>query len=236
MTLICRKLLASSTYAISGTLNALANRLETAAIEDNQARYDAFALTKSALDILVSALHMARQRAIVETMSLLRVALECGSTALHISQDSEAYKNYKRGNYHSPKAISFAKRFIPILGEVWGAFSETAIHANLIGFGPKFKSNDKGKITRVVTLEYGSRKLHPIQDKVVLTSISLVSSIILKITELILFEKHPLYEGALRLVGTETIYMSNSDAKIVKYDEELRSYPSQAHQNTQGGF
>ena len=31
MTLICRKLLASSTYTISGTLDALANRLETAA-------------------------------------------------------------------------------------------------------------------------------------------------------------------------------------------------------------
>lgn len=34
MTLICRKLLASSTYAISGTLDALANRLEVAATED----------------------------------------------------------------------------------------------------------------------------------------------------------------------------------------------------------
>jgi len=34
MTLICRKLLASSTYAISGTLDALANRLETAAKEE----------------------------------------------------------------------------------------------------------------------------------------------------------------------------------------------------------
>ena len=34
MTLICRKLLASSTYAISGTLEALANRLELAATEE----------------------------------------------------------------------------------------------------------------------------------------------------------------------------------------------------------
>ena len=34
MTLICRKLLASSTYAISGTLDALANRLEIAAKEE----------------------------------------------------------------------------------------------------------------------------------------------------------------------------------------------------------
>jgi hypothetical protein len=34
MTLICRKLLSSSTYAISGTLEALANRLEIAAKEE----------------------------------------------------------------------------------------------------------------------------------------------------------------------------------------------------------
>jgi hypothetical protein len=37
MTLILRKLLASSTYAISGTLDALANRLETAAASDTPA-------------------------------------------------------------------------------------------------------------------------------------------------------------------------------------------------------
>jgi hypothetical protein len=194
---------------------------------NNQARYDAFALTKNALDILVSALHMARQRAVLETMSLLRVALECGSTALHIAKDSDAYVRYKKCDYNSTKAISFAKQFIPILGEVWGAFSNTAVHANMIGFGPKIKSDEKGTISRVVKLEYGSRKLHPIQDKVVLTSISLVSAMVLKITELILFEKSQLHEKALRLAGTKTIYISNTDAKIIEYDELLRSYPSQ---------
>src|ERR1041384_1571667 len=62
------------------------------------AHYDAFALTKSALDVLVSAVHMARQRAIVEAMSLLRIALECGGTGLHISRESEAYSRYKSGD------------------------------------------------------------------------------------------------------------------------------------------
>ena len=37
----------------------------------NHARYDAFALTKQVLDILTSALHMTRQRAFLEAMSLL---------------------------------------------------------------------------------------------------------------------------------------------------------------------
>jgi hypothetical protein len=195
---------------------------------ENQARYDAYALTKSALDVLVSALHMARHRAAIETFALLRVALECGSTALHISQDAEEYRHYKRKHYDSTKAIKFAKRHIPILGEMWGAFSQLAVHTNVIGFGPKLDANDKGEIFRSVNLEYGNREVEPVQDKVCLTSVSLVSAIIFKTAELILFEKHPLHEGALRLTGTETIYISNTDARIARFEEELRSYPSQA--------
>jgi len=188
------------------------------------AHYDAFALTKSALDVLVSALHMARQRAAVEAFSLLRVALECGSSALHISHDPDAYDQYKNGTYHSTKAISFAKKFVPILGEIWGAFSETAVHINWIGFGPKPKRDDKGDLSRSVVLNFGTRKHQLVQDQALLTSVSLVATIILKIAEIILFEKHPEHSGALQLVGTKTIYMSNTDAKILQYDDQLRSY------------
>jgi hypothetical protein len=195
------------------------------------AHYDAFALTKSALDVLVSSLHMARQRAAVEAYSLLRVALECGSTALHISHDLDAYDQYKNGNYHSTKAISFAKKFVPILGEIWGAFSETAVHINWIGFGPKPKRNDNGGLSRSVVLEFGSRKHQRFQDQALLTSLSLVATIILKIEEMILFETNPEHAGTLQLVGTKMIYMSNTDAKILHYDEELRSYAHRYRMN-----
>lgn len=188
------------------------------------AHYEAFALTKSALDVLVSALHMARQRAVVETITLLRVALECGATALHISHDSDACACYKEGEYHSTKATAFAKKFVPVFGEIWGTLSEMAVHINLIGFGPKMKPGNKGELIRKVVLEYGCRKHQPVQDQVALTLISLVATIILKITELILFERSKVYEGALQLVGTQTIYMSNTDAKILEYNQELRLY------------
>ena len=47
-------------------------------------QFQAFALMKTALDILVSSLHMTRHRALLEMMSLLRIPLETGCTAFHI--------------------------------------------------------------------------------------------------------------------------------------------------------
>lgn len=191
---------------------------------DSEPRFDAFVLTKNALDILVSALHMARQRAVVETMSLLRVALECGRTALHVSRDSEAYRCYKSGTYQSTEAISFAKKFIPILGEIYGVLSKLAVHTNIIGFGPELELNGEGEFNRFVSMELSDLNSTQTQDAMVLNLISLGSAMILKIMELSLFENSLLYDKALRLVGTQTIYISNTDAKIVQFYEQLRSY------------
>jgi hypothetical protein len=58
------------------------------------ARFDAFALTTKSVDVLVSALHMARQRAVLETFTLLRVALETACTSYHIFKDQDAYTEY----------------------------------------------------------------------------------------------------------------------------------------------
>src|SRR5438128_236901 len=53
-------------------------------------RYDAVALLNRAFDILVSSLHMIRQRANVEGLILLRACLETTAAALHIFFDEEA--------------------------------------------------------------------------------------------------------------------------------------------------
>lgn len=52
---------------------------------NTQAQFQAFSIIKRVLDVLVSAIQMARQRAAIEVLILLRVALEAGSTALRIS-------------------------------------------------------------------------------------------------------------------------------------------------------
>ena len=82
-------------------------------------RFDAFALAEKALNVLVSAFQMARQRAQIETMALLRVALEAACTALHIVKDPNAYADYTCGENKSTKAITSAKLVIPLAGTLW---------------------------------------------------------------------------------------------------------------------
>ncbi len=107
-------------------------------------RFDVFALSSKSLDVLVSALHMARQRAPLENMALLRVALETACTALHIYKDAEAYNRYRAGKYDSPKAITPAKKYIPHVGALYGAFTKACIHPNQIAFGPRWEVDTVG--------------------------------------------------------------------------------------------
>lgn len=186
------------------------------------ARYDAFALTKSALDVIVSALHMARQRATVEMFALLRVALESGSTALHITNNTDAYKKYKSGEYKSTRAISYANKAIPILAELWGLFSNSSVHITQLSFGPRLKEED-GRLTPSVVLECDVRKHKPIQDELLLCFISLVSAIVLKITQLTLFQQSPLHEDWLRLAGTHIEHFCNTDERISQYCQKLQN-------------
>ena len=101
-----------------------------------QAQFQAFSVIKRVLDILVSAIQMARQRAAIEALILLRVALEASSTALQISCEEEAYEQYMIGKYNSPKAITFAKGVLPVIGEVYGHLSKAAVHTNQSAYGP----------------------------------------------------------------------------------------------------
>jgi hypothetical protein len=90
---------------------------------NTQAQFQAFSIIKRVLDILVSAIQMARQRGAIEVFILLRVALEASSTALQISRDQDAYEQYLMGRYSSPKAITFAKTLVPVIGEIYGHLS-----------------------------------------------------------------------------------------------------------------
>ena len=87
-------------------------------------QFDVFALFGTAADTLISALHLARQRANIEVHCLLRSALESSCTALHISQDAKAYESYLQHCYQSTRSITAAKKHIPIVGELWGLYGD----------------------------------------------------------------------------------------------------------------
>ena len=84
------------------------------------------------VDYLFSAISLMRQRACFETLTILRLVIETSSTAFHISKDKEKPKEFKAGKYKSPKSIKFSKKYIPRLGEIWGALSQLAVHINPI--------------------------------------------------------------------------------------------------------
>jgi hypothetical protein len=186
-------------------------------------RYESFALMKNSLDLLISALHMARQRAVLETFTLLRVALESGSTALHIWHCANAYEQYKNGDYKSTCAISFAKKAISIVGELWGSFSNIAVHITRDGFGPKTKKGPNDGLKESITFEFDIREHLPLQDTLLLKYISLVSAILLKFYESIVLEPNELKMGWLRLAGTQMHYFNNTDKEILMYYNDIHS-------------
>jgi len=151
-----------------------------------QTQFQAFSIIKRALDILVSAIQMTRQRANIETFILLRVALEASCTALHISRDQDAYKQYMSGKYSSPKAISFAKAFVPVIGEVYGLFSKAPVHTSQPAYGPSLEENDDGDVTQTLLFEFEVRDHFPVQDSILLSFDSLVAVVVLKMTELLM--------------------------------------------------
>jgi len=89
----------------------------------------AFLLFRS-IDYLFSAISLMKQRAFFETLTILRLAIETSSTAFHIYKDKEKLKEFKAGKYKSTKSINFSKKYIPRLGEIWGALSQSAVHIN----------------------------------------------------------------------------------------------------------
>jgi hypothetical protein len=192
---------------------------------NTQARFQAFSVIKRVLDVLVSAIQMARQRAAIEVLILLRVALEASSTALQICRDEKAYQQYMIGRYNSPKAITFAKGLLPVIGEVYGHLSNAAVHINQPAYGPLAELDENGDFRETLIFDLIIREHLPIQDSILLSFISLVAVIVLKITELVLLEEDESLKGWLKLPGTRMKYISNSDKRISKFLDEIKAAP-----------
>jgi hypothetical protein len=189
-------------------------------------RFDVFALLRTALDTLVSALHLARQRAHIEVACLVRSSLESACTALHISKDAKAYESFLRQTYHSTKSIHAAKKEIPLVGEIWGALSQVAVHVNRQGHGPKFERGEsRGEWVGTVDLDFQARAAEPDRDRMSLVLISLAAEIVARSQELSLLDEDSAHPGWRRLPGTSTILYSATNARI---DERHRQFLSLA--------
>jgi hypothetical protein len=86
-------------------------------------------------------------------------------------------------------------------------------------------------VTETLLFEFVVRDHLPIQGTLLLSFISLFAVVALKMTELILLEKDESLEGWLKLPGTRMKYASNSDARILKFLDEIKRAPEMKEDN-----
>ena len=163
-------------------------------------------LLLKAEDMVINSFHLARQRAFIETFSILRIAIEAIATAIHISKDEKALNNYLNSNYKSTSSISYSKRYIPIIGEMWGAFSKAVVHINSKIYGPDIKI-DKNKLYESITINYEAHLSNDNRlDNLVLIAIQLIAVMVQRAFEIIFF-KEVIFKGipCLKIPDTDLI-------------------------------
>lgn len=162
-------------------------------------------LLLKAEDMVINSFHLARQRAFIETFSILRIAIEAIATAIHISKDKKALSNYLDSNYKSTSSISYSKKHIPIIGEIWGAYSEAVVHINYKMYGPKVEI-DKNKLYESIIINYKINPSNDRLDNLVLIAVQLIAVMVHRAFEIIFFKK-VFYKGELcfSIPGTDLI-------------------------------
>ena len=184
-------------------------------------RFDAFSLFVRALESLVSSVHLASHRQAMEACVLMRHSLETAATAAHICMSHEALVQYGELKYKSTSAISHAKNIVPIIGEIWGIISTLAVHVNL-RHGPFYEPSEDGDgIFGTIEIPLAEKKASPGKDEGILTLISLVSNINLRLFEETLLEKSPTNEGFLQVPGTGHLYLCPTIDLIAKYHDRF---------------
>lgn len=174
-------------------------------------RYDSFSLLNEALSFLVSSLHLVRQGMRVESLALLRVAVEAASVAIHVVLEAKAHARYVENagkHYSSPRAVSFAKHHIHRISEFWGALSQAAIHPNRRAFGPRME--DEG----VSVVRVGRQRADPKQEEVTLALVSTASLMVLRAAEIVLFKPDAQKPMLVVLEGTSMKMLALADGLL----------------------
>ena len=164
-------------------------------------------LLLKAEDMVINSFHLARQRAFIETLSILRIAVEAIATAIHISKDKKALDNYLNSNYKSTNSINYAKKYIHIIGEMWGAISKTVVHINSKTYGPDIEIN-KNKLYESIKINYEVHPSNEGSDKLVLIAIQLIAVMVQRAFEIIFF-KEVIFKGipCLKIPDTDLILL-----------------------------
>ncbi len=189
--------------------------------------YNALSLINRAFETLVSSVYLARHRVPTDAFALLRVAVESAAVAVHVSTDRVAFEQYVEPSgkkYKASKAIPAVRSLIPLLPEVWGALSQTAIHPNVHTFGPSY---EEGGGNRKIRISFP--KADPLQDRLSLHGVSLAAALVFRAAELVLFEKSSTEPGWLQLPGGSMLATATAERLVERRYQEFKEAAEQGH-------
>ncbi len=188
----------------------------------------ALALFNRASETLVSAFHLARQRATAESMALMRIAIEAGCSAVWILEQARAWEEFSSeriGKFKATAAIRYAKKYIPRVHELYVRLSQVYLHPNRLAFGSLI--TDEGAAVKI-----GSRDASQEEDNVVLIALSLASGMVLKAMEVTLLEPVPEDSSLLRVPGSRKRVRAVADQLIENRYATIGDLWEMAHGST----
>lgn len=188
------------------------------------ARFEALALAINSLNILVSAFHMARQRAGLEVFALLRISLETSCILHHICFDASSYNKYLAGKLLLKDSINHLKKEIDFIGDIWGNLSTIAVHPKSKYYGPVYIDDKQDGFVPTITMECHQRTQNRGQDSFFLKMNMLVAIILLKVIEDAFTEN--MIDGNINyriITGTKISIISYSSKLFKYYNDELKT-------------
>jgi len=139
------------------------------------------------IEYLITSLSLIRQRAIIESGCIIRLALETAATSFHIHKDSKQLELFKEGEYKSTTAIKFANKYIPQFGKLWGALSTATVH--ITPFNGINEYYEDGNIYEYGEINFGKKELDDFQDKRLMLLMKIACSIVHRFYELIYYKE-----------------------------------------------
>lgn len=151
-------------------------------------KFEYLILILRSVEYLISATSLTKQRAVYETGAILRLCIETASVAIHIHNNEEEFRKYKQNNkYQSTKAITYAKKHISIIGELYGALSEVCVHPNT--YHGILSRKIENKIVGTGEINIGFKPINENRDRQILLLLRITANIILKCFQIIVAKK-----------------------------------------------
>ena len=175
---------------------------------------DAMQQMNYAIEFLVSAFVMARQRARAEAFVLLRCTIEHGVTSVAIANIPALHKEYRRGRLDVKESLGEAKRRLPLLGRFYGQLSNEVVHPSVRAYGSTTHVDERGVPFQRVAIG-PQRNVDPNRDRVTLVAVNFSTMLLHWAIGQAFFEDTPLL-GTRRLKGAFEVCDGFPSAALVE--------------------